>query len=243
MNGHPALGVEQIDRDAFEFRLNPLANIEDGTYLVEVSADAILDSNGNGNHAFQMRFQVDTIAPRIISSSISMHQKFTSSDLDLVFQFDERLRKDTLSESSFRLNGALSGKQKPSDILYDAQNSTLTLRFADLPDDQYVIELLSDGGISDLVGNSLDGEYRPLGEGPSGDGEPGGKFALSFVVDNPAPLAVSLISWRRSLWGVRSTKLLLWAVLVRKMNSTSSSLNSLPGRSLPLWQSLKILSS
>src|SRR5439155_8941064 len=68
-------------------------------------------------------------------------------------------------------------------ISYDAQNNTVTLDYSglpqtELPTDFYAIVVLSGSGatpgVTDLVGNSLDGEFG--GFFPSGNGQAGGSF-------------------------------------------------------------------
>jgi hypothetical protein len=52
-----------------------------------------------------------------------------------------------------------------------------------LPRGRYIFQI-SSGGVTDLAGNALDGEFT--GRFPSGNGAPGGNFIAGFVY-NPAP--------------------------------------------------------
>jgi len=103
-------------------------------------------------------------------------------------RFDEPMDELALDASDVELVGVNSGAHAPTVFSYDPGTLTLTLGFADLADDAYMLTLFSgDGQFEDLVGRDLDGEADPVTTVPSGDGTAGGDFAVHFSASDEAP--------------------------------------------------------
>src|SRR5262249_35705657 len=78
---------------------------------------------------------------------------------------------------------------------FDATNTTLTINYSGLPEDNYT-ETLLDTGFKDLSGFILDGEPgAPPTLVPSGNGVEGGNFFVDFtLIHGPEALPVSFSS-------------------------------------------------
>jgi len=189
-----ATGVTALDHDTLIFEIPALA---DGLHTLQITGGAILDLQGQSLQAFTSEFTVDTIAPRVIATSILEGDTVSGTTLSYVVQFDEELDASFLGAFSYSLSGVTHGGHVPVGVNYDAPSSTLTLDFVNLPEDNYTLTLFSgDGNFEDLVGNDLDGEPLVPTTVPSGDGEAGGDFLVHFenefdTISFPTPLAAT----------------------------------------------------
>lgn len=200
IGGLPALSVTRIDGDTYEFEINPLVNIGDGTYSVVLADSQLSDLQFSGNLSFVGSFTVDTTGPRVIGTEWNdapLPADAIFSEGPLVFEvfFDELL--DTTSSprrgllapgiSDVVVVEQVSGTViTPLSVTFDTSTASIQVQLPSLGEGNYLVRLLSgDGGFEDLVGNDLDGE--PLGAAPdgtpSGDGIAGGDFVIAFHVD------------------------------------------------------------
>ncbi len=131
-----------------------------------------------------------TISPRVIASSIINGGTVAAGPLVYTATFTESLATAGLDAADIVLRNTSSNNQIASTSFnYDDATRTLTVAFSDIGPGNYTLTLLSgSSAFRDLDGRTLDGAPSfPL---PSGDGQPGGDFVVSFFV--PAPdLAVS----------------------------------------------------
>ena len=152
----------------------------------------IPSGDGTTGGDFVVQFNVDSIGPIVVTSSLLEGDILSFGDLTYTVQFDEELDVTNLDAADVVLIGQSSGVQTATGFSYDALTSTLTVDYQGLLEDQYTLTLVSgDGAIDDLAGNDLDGEAAPVGTVPSGDGAPGGDFVVNFDVDLTAPVVVS----------------------------------------------------
>ena len=167
------------DHDTLVFQLPALS---DGLHTVEIMTGAMTDLQGQLLEAFDFEFTVDTIAPKVIASSILEGGTVSARSLTVTLEFDEELASESLNTFDVPLVGQASGGHLPLAFDYDALTSTLTLEYINLPADEFTITLLSgDGSFEDLVGHDLDGEPDELTTVPSGDDEAGGDFVVNFT--------------------------------------------------------------
>ncbi len=135
------------------------------THRLSIAAGEIIENVNFGNYTLP--------APRVVSSSIGNGDVVATGDVTFRATFDEQLRGGPLRPTAVELLGELSGPHEPVFFDYDPGNSTLTVRFADLPEDAFQLTLNSgDGQFEGLTGTDLDG-----------DGTPGGDFVLHFGTD------------------------------------------------------------
>jgi hypothetical protein len=114
--------------------------------------------------------------------------------------FSKPMKASNLSADDFSLKGnLLTASYSATSFAFNAAGTVLTLNYANLPEDNYTLTLLSGatGGtnFTDQVGNALDGEFS--GTFPSGDGFAGGNFVSGFTLDIgtipfPTPLTPKL---------------------------------------------------
>src|SRR5262249_27994860 len=134
--------------------------------------------------------------PTVILSSIQegdLVGGHAGGTLTYTVRFSEQLQQQTVTAAAITLHG--QGRNKdyaPASISYAANNSTLTVNFSGLPDDHYRLQVAD--SLTDLFGLKLDGETTVGGTsvwpiapdlGHSGDGVPGGNFAVDFTADFP----------------------------------------------------------
>ncbi|MCY2931027.1 MAG: pre-peptidase C-terminal domain-containing protein, partial [Planctomycetota bacterium] len=183
VDGVAATGVTAVDGRTATFSLPALS---DGTHTWQIAAGALTNLQGQPLDACGASLTVDTVSPRVIASSVTEGQVLPIGNLTYVAAFDEPLAAGALDVSDATLVGLATGAHAPTTLAYDALARTLTLGFADLPEDTYTLTLLSgDGKLEDLAGNNLDGEADPATTVPSGNGTPGGDFVVHFATDRP----------------------------------------------------------
>ena len=199
INGVPATAVTALDGDTLQFSVNPGANVGDGSYAVVLNAAALTDYAGAGNGAFASTFVLDQTGPRILATSWNSLPYPTSATFDpgtLTFAaaFSEGLSTYRSARFGLRSPGpddvvlteTITGQVfPPTSVDFNAVSNTFTAEFPPLPEGNFQLRLRSgDGSFEDEVGNDLDGEPNGGGDGTvTGNGEPGGDYVVSFVVD------------------------------------------------------------
>ena len=198
VNGTPATGLTVVDGDTAIFTIAALGT---GTHTIAIAAGAVQDLQQTNLSAFSSTFSVDQTPPRVIASSIQQNDVLSVGDLTYVVTFDEPMLVANLDDFDFFLLGIDNNvTYTPTSDSYDATGRTLTITYANLPEDRYTLTLLSGSGqFEDVVGNDLDGEPLafPLPPNVSGDGIDGGHFSVSFSTDigtilYPTPLTATL---------------------------------------------------
>jgi len=159
------------------------AGLGQGLHSVAFAAGCALDLQGTPLVAFSSTFFVDSVAPRIIASSIVEGDVLLGTVLTYNAEFDEDMNTTVLSLGDFSLVGAYGGTRTVSSYTWsDARH--LVLQYVNLPEDTYTLKLLSAAGsFQDQAGNLLDGEAHSPFALPSGDGTAGGDFVVHFATD------------------------------------------------------------
>ncbi|MBN2474704.1 MAG: hypothetical protein JXB62_08850, partial [Pirellulales bacterium] len=190
IDGIPAEGVTVIDVSTVEFDLPPLP---DGMHTAAIGGGAFASLQGTPSGPLSIEFWTDTIPPRVVESLLLQGGMVPDCTLAYTARFDEQLDATHLDATNVSLVGLLSGALAPDLFEYDPTSSTLRLEYAGLPEDSFTLTLASGNGrLEDLVGNDLDGEPDPISTVPSGDGEPGGDFTVTFCTDIDTDGAVPL---------------------------------------------------
>ena len=186
VDGSPVSGCRLVDGDTVD--LNFAVPLGEGPHQVAIAAGALRDVQGTLLQAWSARFTVNSIPPKVVSSSVQEGDVVPAGDLTYVARFSKAINAANLDATDFSLVGALAGAQAPASWTYDPATFTLTLAYAGLPDDFYTLTLLSgDKRFEDRGGLDLDGEPAgPMPPNVSGDGVPGGNFVLHFATDGYA---------------------------------------------------------
>ena len=190
IDGLPATSVTFVNASTLRFSAGPLP---DGTHRFEMLAGAVIDEFGRTNaDPVVIEFTIDTIAPRVLFSSVQQDDILPGGATTFSFRFSEPMADKGLDKYDLRLlrSASIAGVSNPylypDAINYDPQAFTFTATFNGLLENGYRLTLLSDlKSFVDRAGNRLDGEVAvwPLGESGSGDGIAGGHFNVDFTVD------------------------------------------------------------
>lgn len=181
INGVPAPSVSIVDGRTLEF--STLGSYTgDGAYSLVIASGALSSLRGAPVSAITRTFTVDVSSPRVIDSTIVSGATVSPGQLIYQVTFDETLATTDLGPEDFTLT-AQGGLAVPANaMIYDPIASIATVTFDGLVENTYTLRIISSlTGIRDLVGNLLDGSPSfPL---PSGDGNPGDDFVVTFTVD------------------------------------------------------------
>ena len=185
----------------FSFTRQPGVNAN-GTFTESFAAGGVRGRDGKPNLAFTDTFRLaDTVAPTITGT--------TFSGRIVRINFSAPLDPSTINRDSIRLyrgtrvpvtSNTLVTNDPRAIIRYDAASNSVTIDLTALdqsllPTDVYTLIVVAtnyDGagrvtnpGVTDLVGNGLDGEYS--GRFPTGEGVAGGNFVQSLGVQTLSP--------------------------------------------------------
>lgn len=184
VDGQPATGLDILPDGRLAFGMPPLT---EGPHTISVSAGAWEGLQGQPVEAFTSTFEIDKVGPRITNVSVQEGDVLPAGKPTTVsVGFDERIAASGLDRADVLLQGDRTGVVLPTSLDLGADSSTVTLDFAQLPEDHYTLTLTSgDDAFEDVVGNDMDGEalIRPIPPRASGDGKPGGDFVVSFTTD------------------------------------------------------------
>lgn len=134
----------------------------------------LLSDNGMGTHGYAMP-----------TGSTAQMQPLPWSGLDRVtLRFSEDVNVDV---NDLSITGAAGGQYGISGFMYDPQTrlAEWTMSSPIAAGERVHLDLDADGagGVADLLGNALDGEWTDsVSSGPSGDGVAGGDFEFRFNV-------------------------------------------------------------
>ncbi|SIO05878.1 Uncharacterized conserved protein [Singulisphaera sp. GP187] len=185
------LGAARAGADGI-WRLNSIA-LADGTYFL--SANASGASGATGPLKALGAITVDTVAPRILFARLRPR----AGRVLLALQ-DDRSGLDQSSVSATthyiaaRVRPMRSRSIPVTNIIMSGSGVPTMSEFATvvvnggrrLPRSARIFLEVRSGGIADVAGNALDGEFR--GTWPSGDGTPGGNFAARLRLNRIRPL-------------------------------------------------------
>ncbi|MCA9212784.1 MAG: Ig-like domain-containing protein, partial [Planctomycetales bacterium] len=191
------------------FTIDPASNAGDGSYTISLNSGSVADLQGNGlASSYSATFELDTVGIMIQSTTwnggpMPVDRVFDPGGINFVAVLSE----DPLLLSSGRrgpltpgtddvvLTDQNSGETfSESAINYDEPTNTFSASYDTLVEGEYELRLISGpGAFVDKAGNGLDGELNsgtPDGT-PTGNGVPGGDYAITFLVDKPAPVAAN----------------------------------------------------
>ncbi len=180
-----------------------LATQTDGIYSFSVAG---IDAAGNiSPFSTALSVTIDNVAPRIIASSIPNGGSllpqgnsgssnvpadgFAPGSFTYSVTFSEPMPAGNLDVSDVTLLGVYkNATYTPATFAYSAGNTVLTLTYNVLPEDAYVLTLLSaNGRFEDPAGNDLDGAPNlPVSPKPFGKRPAGANSVLNFSTDNTA---------------------------------------------------------
>jgi streptogramin lyase len=153
-------------------------------YKFVIPAGAITDIHGVALSAFSETIIVNTVPPKVVSTSILNGNVLKPGSITYKVTFNEPIDTTQFSSSSFDLHGVYRQTDySATSFSFNTAGNVLTITSSNLPDDAYTITLFS-SGIQDLTGYHLDG---------LGDGVPGsGNYVVSFDLNNSKVVFPSL---------------------------------------------------
>jgi autotransporter-associated beta strand protein len=137
-------------------------------------------------------------APKVVACSVAPGAILAPGSITIQVTFSKPMKASNLDTSDFSLQGLFHGQiYSLNSFGFSPDGTVLTLNYIGQPDDAYTLTLVAgaSGGtnFTDLLGNSLDGEFG--GAFPSGNGVAGGNFILNFSKDvDTEPYPVPLTS-------------------------------------------------
>jgi streptogramin lyase len=153
-------------------------------YTFQIAAGSIKDIQGVGLTGFSETIFVNTVPPHLTATSVEEGDVDPAGNLVYVVSFNEPINPNSVSAGSFDLHGVFrNADYGPDSFVFNATNTTLTITYSNLPEDNYT-ETLFDFGFMDRAGYILDGEPhtpRPPSV-PSGNGVEGGNFFVDFTL-------------------------------------------------------------
>jgi subtilase family serine protease len=180
VNGSPATGVTISDPFTLDFNIAALHQA-DGIHNVTIAAGAFSSSAGTAIEAFAGAFDADSVCPTATATGpITEGAEALPGDVTLTVVFSESLDSGVLDIGDVALvdQYGMHHVNSFSTFSYDAPSRTLTLGFADLPERDYTLTLLSSAtAFRDSHGNRLDGNRDGLGGDP---------FLLHFTLSQAA---------------------------------------------------------
>ena len=169
-----ATGVTQVDADTFSFTLP--GGFGQGVHTLSLAAGSIADLQQTPLDAFSSSFTFDSIAPRVIATSMVPGDVAAPGNFSYQVTFSEPVK--TNMPFAFMSANISPKSNKYSSFSLDATGTVLTVNFTNLPEDNYTLTL---DFVTDLAGNAMDGEFN--GTLPSGDGVAGGSFVTTVNLD------------------------------------------------------------
>lgn len=168
--------------------------LADGLHTITIAAGAVKSLDQIPVQAASASFTLNTLAARIIGSTIQRNDRLAAGDITETVVFDRPLNTSIAQISGATLHGNLTGADYlPDSISFSSDAMTLTIRYRNVQEDAYTLTLKA-GTFVDTGGNSIDGETTattwPIGPGKSGNGAAGGDFAVTFTVDRAADSAL-----------------------------------------------------
>jgi hypothetical protein len=182
IDGQPAASVTVVDGNTVAFEM--ASSLADGPHQIAMAGGAVSALDGRPLEAYAANFVLDTTAPRIIASSLSKGDVADTGPVVAAFTFSEALDPATIDTEAIALSDGRGVVHSPVRLDLSADNTSLEVEFAAIPDGAYTLTLTTDDGrFRDPAGHLLDGEAHGVTTVPSGNGEPGGDFVIQFGAD------------------------------------------------------------
>lgn len=184
IDGIPATSVTLLDGRTLSFGFT--AGLPDGVHVVTLAGGSFTDLYGDAISPATASFSIQSVAPRVIASSIVEGASLSPGDVSYSVTFNQPMLAAAVDASAIRLAGLLrNATYTPASFSFNGDSTVLTINYKNLPEDNYTLTLVSGtGAFTDLAGNALDGEPAwPLPPSGSGDGKAGGDFFVHFSLD------------------------------------------------------------
>jgi subtilisin family serine protease len=181
VDGVAATSFQLVDATHVQFNL---PSVGQGLHQVNL-ASTIFDVHGRPVDAYAGDFTLDSIGPRVTSSSIQEGDVLSSPNIFYLVSFDKGLDPSKVNASDFILRGLLRNQSYAvASFNYVPAAASLVLQYTNLPSDQYTLTLVSGPfNLVDVNGNPLDGAPNwPMPPNESGTGNPfsTGNFFVDF---------------------------------------------------------------
>jgi pre-peptidase len=182
IDGQAAASVTVVDGNTLAFEM--ASSLADGSHQIAMAGGAVSALDGRPLEAYAAGFVLDTTTPHIIASSLNEGDVVDAGTVVAAFTFSEALDPDTIDEKAITLIDGRGVAYSPARFDLAADNTSLEIEFAAIPDGAYTLTLSTDDGrFRDPAGHILDAEAHGSTTVPSGDGEPGGNFVVRFGAD------------------------------------------------------------
>ncbi|MCA9170490.1 MAG: pre-peptidase C-terminal domain-containing protein, partial [Planctomycetales bacterium] len=202
INNVSANDVEILNGQWLRFTIDASSLNATSQAKVTLAADAITDFVGRGNLAASTTHEIDRTPPHIVSATWNGLNGATMGvlqpgPLSIEVAFDEQISVTNITRADLSLVDVWGDVViAPISFEFDETDNTLRIYYQAVFEGEYELTLpAGDNKLSDVAGNSLDGEShlhdprRPV----SGDGQPGGDFTHMFRVhaaSGVAPLPI-----------------------------------------------------
>ncbi len=175
-----------VDGDTVVLRFP--ASMPDGRHVLTIASGELTDIRGATIQHFELPFMVDTIAPRVISSSLQKGDVLLSSVYEYVVTvgFSEPMERNVANWSVWLYTDRNLVFIADSIVFNELGNEITARILVDLTEGEAHL-MLSSLEFRDLAGIGLDGEALqwPIPSNSSGDGFEWGDFDVLLVVDAP----------------------------------------------------------
>ena len=154
--------------------------------MLALAVRSVSDLQGNLVAASSSSFSLDSLGPRVISSSVQQGGMVAPGNASFTIQFDEPINTTNIGPGAFWLFHGDSLSSPSPFFTFSSSGDAVTISYMSVAEGHYTLRLdIGITHIQDLLGNALDGETPswPIGPNQSGDGVPGGSFAVQFTVD------------------------------------------------------------
>ena len=194
-----SVGCSVIDGNTIRFSLP--AGLADGSHELGFAAGSILDIQETPIDETYWTFYIGPAPPRVLQSTIHQGDTLPAGICGCEVVFDQQLDGDAIDASDILLTGTV-GQVEITGFNYDEATYTLTVEFPALSAGNYTLILLSgDGQFESITGLDIDGEQGDGTNGlPTGDGNPGGDFSVSFIVNDESQVLGRHIFYNNSAW-------------------------------------------
>ena len=153
VDGAAATAVTQVSATSATFTV--AAVTAQGPHTIAL-AGGLVGLRGGQLSAYASTFTLDTVPPAVVASSVAAGATVASGPLTYTATFSEPMLAANLDPSDVTLTGKLTGVSYAGAVAFSANNTALTVTYANLPEDQYTLTLLTGAGhFEDAAGNDL----------------------------------------------------------------------------------------
>ncbi|TWT79056.1 putative Ig domain protein [Planctomycetes bacterium CA13] len=193
---------DAMDRNSAIASVDPFIDI-----TFSVSEQVTIVVSGSDASIGDYRFKVtpsramDDEGPQVLAV-VPDNESVIESTSQLLFLMNDIVDPDSITGDNLTIVGAVSGPISGTAVVHPLESTIIWTADTPLPVDTYTITLNGDvGGVTDMVGNRLDGEIATDFQFPtiSGDDTPGGSFVTHLTVDrvDTTPATINGVSYWR----------------------------------------------